>query len=212
MTRNSWLLCTTRSAHRLDLRVRSNSVCRALTVVSITLRNSNAFIVCLLDDDPSVLKGLGRLLLSADLRAETFSDPDEFLRHARTHRPAVALVDVHMPQMNGLEVQSRLREISPSTRVIIFSGKDDPLVRSTALNAGASALLARPKVEGARSRRIKKNAPEIKSGWDYRASKAIRPHGDASGAEAETSKVSSPERFAINNNATTHLNAGIILS
>jgi len=126
------------------VRLRSNSLCRALTVVSITLRNSNAFIVCLLDDDPSVLKGLGRLLLSADLRAETFSDPDEFLRHARTHRPAVALVDVHMPQMNGLEVQSRLREISPSTRVIIFSGKDDPLVRSTALNAGASAFLAKP--------------------------------------------------------------------
>src|SRR5437899_11271991 len=130
MMRNSWLMCSKRSAHRLDVRVRSNSLCRALTVVSITLRNSNAFIVCLLDDDPSVLKGLGRLLLSADVRAETFSDPDEFLRHARTHRPAVAFVDVHMPQMNGLEVQSALRDISPSTRVIIFSGKDAQHVRS----------------------------------------------------------------------------------
>jgi FixJ family two-component response regulator len=115
-----------------------------LTVVSLTLRNSDAFIVCLLDDDPSVLRGLGRLLLSADLQAETFSDPKEFLRHARTHRPAVVLVDVHMPQMNGLEVQSRLREISPSTRVIVFTGKDDPLVRSTALNGGASAFLTKP--------------------------------------------------------------------
>lgn len=91
-----------------------------------------------------MLKGLGRLLLSADLRAETFSDPEEFLRHARTHHPAVALVDVHMPQMNGLEVQSRLREISPSTRVIIFTGKDDPLVRFTALNGGASAFITKP--------------------------------------------------------------------
>jgi CheY-like chemotaxis protein len=136
--------CITRSGCRLDVRLRSNSLGRALTLVSLTLRNSNAFIVCLLDDDPSVLKGLGRLLLSADLRAETFSDPEEFLRHARTHRPAVALVDVHMPQMSGLEVQSRLREISPSTRVIIFTGKDDPLVRSTALNAGASAFLSKP--------------------------------------------------------------------
>ena len=80
------------------------------------------------------------------------------------------------------------------------------------LGGAGIALLGRPKTEGARSTRIKKNAPQIKSGWDYRASKAIRPHGDASGAEAETSKVSSPERFAINNNATTHLNAGIILS
>jgi two-component system response regulator FixJ len=115
-----------------------------LAVVSVILLNSNAFAVCLLDDDPSVLNGLGRLFASADLQAATFSDPEEFLRHARIHRPAVVLIDVHMPQMNGLEVQSRLRKISPSTRVIIFTGKDDPLVRSAALNAGASAFLAKP--------------------------------------------------------------------
>lgn len=100
--------------------------------------------MCLLDDDPSVLKGLGRLFASADLQAETFSDPEEFLRHVRTHRPAVVLVDVHMPKMSGLEVQSQLRRISPSTRVIIFTGKDDHLVCSTALNAGASAFLTKP--------------------------------------------------------------------
>jgi FixJ family two-component response regulator len=115
-----------------------------LAVVSLILLNSNAFVVCLLDDDPSVLKGLGRLFASVDLDTETFTDPGKFLAYARTHRPAVVLIDVHMPQMNGLEVQSRLRKISPSTRVIIFTGKDDPLVRSAALNAGASAFLAKP--------------------------------------------------------------------
>jgi FixJ family two-component response regulator len=110
----------------------------------VTLKNSNAFVVCLLDDDPSVLKGLVRLFASADLHAETFTDAEEFLQYAQIHRPAVALVDVCMPQMSGLEVQSRLRKISPSTRLIIFTGKDDPLVRSTALNAGASAFLTKP--------------------------------------------------------------------
>jgi two-component system response regulator HydG len=100
--------------------------------------------VCLLDDDPSVLRGLARLFSSAGLRAETFTDPEEFLRYACIHRPTVALVDVHMPQMSGLEVQSRLRELSPSTRVVIFTGKDDPLVRSAALNAGASAFFTKP--------------------------------------------------------------------
>jgi FixJ family two-component response regulator len=119
-------------------------VCRPLTVISLILRNSNAFVVCLLDDDPSVLKGLGRLFASAALLAKTFSDPNEFLRYARTHRPVIALIDVHMPQMNGLEVQSQLREVSPSTRVIIFTGKDDPLVRSTAMNAGALAFFTKP--------------------------------------------------------------------
>jgi FixJ family two-component response regulator len=108
------------------------------------LLNSNAFIVCLLDDDRSVLKGLGRLLSSAGLHAETFSDPQKFLDYARIHRPTVALVDVCMPQMSGLEVQSQLHKISPSTRVVIFTAKDDPLVRSTALNGGATAFLTKP--------------------------------------------------------------------
>jgi FixJ family two-component response regulator len=108
------------------------------------LPKSNPFIVCLLDDEPSVLKGLGRLFSSADLQTEAFTDPEKFLQYVQTHRPAIALVDVHMPQMCGLEVQSRLRETSPSTRVIIFTGKDDLLIRSTALNAGASAFFTKP--------------------------------------------------------------------
>ena len=108
------------------------------------MRTWNPFVVCLLDDDLSVLKGMARLFESADLHLETFSDPETFLDYARNHRPQVALIDVCMPQMSGLEVQSQLQEISPSTRVIVFTGNDDPLVRSTALNAGASAFLTKP--------------------------------------------------------------------
>jgi FixJ family two-component response regulator len=108
------------------------------------LANPITDVVCLLDDDPSVLKAVGRLLSSAGWRVKQFSEPDEFLVYAKIHRVPVAVVDVWMPQMNGLEVQSRLRELSPTTRVIIFTGKDDPRVRSTALNAGASAFLTKP--------------------------------------------------------------------
>ena len=68
------------------------------------------------------------------------------------------------------------------------------------LGGGGSALLGWRKVEGARSTRIKKNAPQIKSGWDYRPRKAVRPNSVANSAGAETSEVLSPERFAINNN------------
>jgi FixJ family two-component response regulator len=108
------------------------------------LVNAITDVVCLLDDDPSVLKAVGRLLASAGWRVKQFSEPDEFLVYAKIHRVPVAVIDVWMPQMNGLEVQSRLCELSPSTRVIIFTGKDDPRVRSTALNAGASAFLTKP--------------------------------------------------------------------
>jgi len=100
--------------------------------------------ICLLDDDSSVLRGLNRLLMSAGWQAEQFSDPGAFLSYVKVHRPTVAIIDVWMPLMNGLEVQSRLRELSPSTRVIMFTGKDDPLVRSTSLKAGASAFFTKP--------------------------------------------------------------------
>ena len=110
----------------------------------LALPNSNCDVICLLDDDPSVLKAVTRLLSSAGWYVKQFSDPNEFLRYARIRRPSVAVIDIWMPLMSGLEVQSQLREQSPSTRVIILTGKDDPLVRSTALNAGASAFFDKP--------------------------------------------------------------------
>jgi FixJ family two-component response regulator len=82
--------------------------------------------------------------MSAGWQPKQFSDPDAFLSYVKVHRPTVGIIDVWMPLMNGLEVQSRVRELSPSTRVIIFTGKDDPLVRSTALKAGASAFFTKP--------------------------------------------------------------------
>jgi len=82
--------------------------------------------------------------MSAGWHPEQFSDPDTFLNYVKMHRPTVAIIDVWMPLMNGLEVQSRLRDVSPSTRVIMFTGNDDPLVRSTSLKAGASAFFTKP--------------------------------------------------------------------
>ena len=100
--------------------------------------------ISLLDDHPSVLKGLVRLLSSAGLKAEPFSDPNKFLDYERIHQSPVAVVDIWMPMMNGLEVQSQLRDISPTTRVIVLTANGDPSLRATAFNAGASAFLTKP--------------------------------------------------------------------
>ena len=94
-----------------------------------------------LDDDSSFLKSTRRLLDSAGYKVETFTDPIAFLEQAAMHRPQVAVIDIRMPKMNGLEVQTRLRRISPSTRVIVLTSKNDPLVRTLAMDAGASAFL-----------------------------------------------------------------------
>jgi FixJ family two-component response regulator len=96
--------------------------------------------VCLLDDDPSALKATRRLLESVGWEVESFTDPFVFLEHARVHQPRVAVIDIRMPLMNGLEVQTLLRSVAPSTRVVILTSKDDPSVRAQALDAGASAF------------------------------------------------------------------------
>lgn len=96
--------------------------------------------VYLLDDDSSILKSTGRLLDSAGWKVQVFTDPMAFLNQAAMHRPDVAVIDILMPEMSGLEVQTRLRRVSPPTRVIVLTAKDDPSVRQMAMNAGASAF------------------------------------------------------------------------
>ena len=105
---------------------------------------TQAITVCLVDDDPSVLKATGRLLSSAGWKVEAFSDPREFLRYAAVNHPKVVVLDILMPIMNGLEVQSRLRELSPSSRVVVLTSKDDPSVRSKAMDTGASGFFLKP--------------------------------------------------------------------
>jgi FixJ family two-component response regulator len=103
--------------------------------------NQETLVVYLLDDDASILKATRRLLDSAGWNnVEIFTDPIAFLEHAAMHRPELAVIDILMPDMNGLEVQTRLQSVSPSTRVIMLTANDDPSVRRMAMNEGASAF------------------------------------------------------------------------
>lgn len=96
--------------------------------------------VFLLDDDSSILKSTGRLLDSEGWKVEAFADPISFLQQAAMRCPDVAVIDILMPEMSGLEVQTRLRRVSPSTRVIVLTAQDDPSIRRIAMNVGASAF------------------------------------------------------------------------
>src|SRR6266513_6558813 len=100
--------------------------------------------IWLLDDDVSMLKALGRLMNSAGFTVEKFNHPAAFLARLEHAACRVAILDVWMPQMNGLEVQARLRRDSPETRIIFMTGRDDPSVRQTAVDAGAFAFLTKP--------------------------------------------------------------------
>jgi len=100
--------------------------------------------ICILDDDASVRNSIVQLLDSDELKAEGFEDAEDFLAHARNHTVSVAVLDVWMSKMSGLEVQARLRNVSPATKVIVMSGRETPAIRSVALEGGAFAFLAKP--------------------------------------------------------------------
>jgi len=100
--------------------------------------------ICILDDDASVRRSMEQLLDSDGLKAQSFEDGEDFLAHARSHAVRLAVLDVWMPETSGLEVQARLREVSPDTKVIVMTGRDTPAIRATALEGGAFAFLLKP--------------------------------------------------------------------
>jgi FixJ family two-component response regulator len=100
--------------------------------------------VCVVDDDPSMLKALERLLLSAGFSARFFREPLSFLKYATNNPVRVVLIDIWIPGMSGLELQKKLRSVSPETRVIIVTADDEDSVRSAAMQNGATAFFAKP--------------------------------------------------------------------
>jgi FixJ family two-component response regulator len=103
-----------------------------------------AGIICLVDDDPSMLRALDRLLSSVGLEAKLFSEPLRFLSYVIRNSVALAVIDICMSVMSGLEIQKKLQAVSPKTRVIIMTGNDDHSVRNAAIRAGAIAYFDKP--------------------------------------------------------------------
>ena len=101
--------------------------------------------ICLLDDDSSMLKALDRLLSSAGLHAQLFSEPLGFLSYISRYSVPVAVIDIWLSTgMSGLDVQTKLQGVSPETRVIISTADDHDSVRSAAIKAGAIAYFVKP--------------------------------------------------------------------
>jgi two-component system response regulator FixJ len=100
------------------------------------VEKSDAEIVCLVDDDPAVLKSIGRLLASDGFSVRAFNKPKKFLAHVQAHPVPLVVLDIWMKEMSGLEVQAQLSALSPDTRVIIITGRQDSTAKRTALHFG----------------------------------------------------------------------------
>jgi len=101
-------------------------------------------LIAVIDDEESVRKALGRLLQSVGMSVETFSGGGEFLEALGTHRPACAVLDLHMPEMNGFELLERLHSTGVRVPVVVITGHDTPEAEERALRGGAAAYLRKP--------------------------------------------------------------------
>ena len=101
-------------------------------------------LIAIVDDEEPVRRALARLLRSAGLDVESFPSGVEFLESILTRRPDCVVLDLHMPLMNGFEVQARLAESSAPVPVVIITGHDSTETRTRALAGRPLAYLRKP--------------------------------------------------------------------
>jgi FixJ family two-component response regulator len=101
-------------------------------------------LIAVVDDDPFVRKALERLLRSAGFSVEAFASGAEFLRSADDHKPDCVVLDLHMPDVSGFDVQCRLKQANAGVPVVVITGHDTPESRVRALDGGARAYLSKP--------------------------------------------------------------------
>jgi DNA-binding NarL/FixJ family response regulator len=104
-----------------------------------------AISVLIVDDHAVVVETLALALGRADDLevAATAGTGEEGLARASALQPAVALVDIGLPDIGGIEVLRRLRATSPGTRVVILTGSSDPAFFAQAMEAGVSGYLTK---------------------------------------------------------------------
>lgn len=102
---------------------------------------STVFIV---DDDEAVRDSLSWLMQSVGLSTETFPSADAFLQGFGEDRPGCLLLDIRMPGISGLELQSLLRERGFRLPLVVISGHADVPMAVRALKAGAFDFIEKP--------------------------------------------------------------------
>ena len=100
--------------------------------------------IAVVDDEGAVRTALGRLLRLADYEVAAFACGDAFLASLATRVPACVILDVHMPGLSGLDVQSRLRAAHPDVPAVFITASDDPALDQAVAQAGGMTLLRKP--------------------------------------------------------------------
>jgi FixJ family two-component response regulator len=106
--------------------------------------NDNSGTVYLVDDDPAIRASISDLLDSVGVRTRTFASAEDFLDAQVVNLSGCLLLDVRLPGMSGMEMQTKLSEAGFNIPIIIMTANGDmPMVRK-ALKSGAIEFLIKP--------------------------------------------------------------------
>ncbi|MGA8393584.1 MAG: response regulator [Burkholderiaceae bacterium] len=100
--------------------------------------------VYLVDDDPDLLKAIGRLIESAGLKVATFASARLFLDGYNPDTPGCLVLDLAMPGFNGLELQQALEQQASPLPIIFLTGRGDIASTVQAMKHGAADFLTKP--------------------------------------------------------------------
>lgn len=101
-------------------------------------------VICVVDDDASLLRALRRLLRASGFRVETFPSAEDFLDSERRTDAACLVLDVHLGGLTGFELQERLVASGARIPVVIITARDDGPTRERARRAGVVDYLRKP--------------------------------------------------------------------
>ena len=101
-------------------------------------------IVFVVDSDASVRESLEQLINAAGWRAETFASAQEFLARPRSFVPSCLILDVALPDLNGLELQERIATERTDMPIIFLTGLADVAMTVRAMKRGALEFLTKP--------------------------------------------------------------------
>jgi two-component system, LuxR family, response regulator FixJ len=100
--------------------------------------------VCIVDDDPAVLRGLGLLLRTMGFAVEVFTSAEAFLQAAHRPLPDCVVIDIHLGGLDGFALHERLTAAGVIIPTVFITGHDDVETRARARRTDAAGYLAKP--------------------------------------------------------------------
>jgi DNA-binding NarL/FixJ family response regulator len=104
--------------------------------------------VLIVDDYAGIVKSVSRLLACDCDVVGSLADCSGLIEAAQHLKPDVIVLDVNLPNVDGLKACRQIMQDNPETKVIVFTARDDPEIRRRAFEAGASAFVHKLALDG----------------------------------------------------------------